>query len=305
MITSPAPIHVGGFFVFRGGDKMLVDKVIKSIPEWTNVDIEYLHRSGIEISNSQLRKFKRDFIKEMTDRLREAPVILVNETEDGPADRPLTDLRTINLPFKSFFIDANINTEDTQKSVGIFFTSDNISQVDNADFTVFIFMDAFPAVSIFLNKSKLPRMYILCNKTCENLNETGFITHGNIGRVCLKTERNASCGASVCSTIAIKLLIDVLHRFNDTEYEIVHIQEPARRKSTSPTESKKTYRNIIRLSKVKRVYGNRGGHGGTHASPTPHQRRGHYRHYKSGKVVWVRQANVGGKKPEKQTVYKL
>lgn len=284
---------------------MLVDKVIKSIPEWTNVDIEYLHRSGIEISNSQLRKFKREFIKEMTDRLREAPVILVNETEDGPADRPLTDLRTINLPFKSFFIDANINTEDTQKSVGIFFTSDNISQVDNADFTVFIFMDDFPSVSIFLNKSKLPRMYILCNKTCENLNETGFITHGNIGGVCLKTERNASCRFSICGTLFIKLLIDVLHRFNDTEYETVYVTEPAHQKrALSSGNTRKQSRNIIRLSKIKRVYDS-GERIGTHASPSPHQRRGHYRHYKSGKVVWVRQTNVGGKKPEKQTVYKL
>lgn len=284
---------------------MLIDKVIRAVPEWTNIDIKDLHKRGINIGNSQLRKYKRDFIKDMIGILREAPVILVSETEEGPVNKPLTDLRTIKLPFKSFFIEASIELENTKKSLGIFFTTDNISNVDNVDFTIFIFLDASKSISVFLNKEKLPRMYILCDKACKKLNETGFIDHGGIGKVCLKTERNASCGASVCSTIAIKLLIDVLHRFNDTEYEIVHIQEPARRKSTSPTESKKTYRNIIRLSKVKRVYGNRGGHGGTHASPTPHQRRGHYRHYKSGKVVWVRQANVGGKKPEKQTVYKL
>ena len=33
--------------------------------------------------------------------------------------------------------------------------------------------------------------------------------------------------------------------------------------------------------------------GGTHASPRQHERRGHYRHYKSGKVVWVEAHTVG------------
>jgi len=28
-------------------------------------------------------------------------------------------------------------------------------------------------------------------------------------------------------------------------------------------------------------------HGGTHASPVPHLRRGHQRHYQSGKVIWI------------------
>lgn len=32
--------------------------------------------------------------------------------------------------------------------------------------------------------------------------------------------------------------------------------------------------------------------GGTHASPIPHQRRAHQRHYKNGKVVWVKDCNV-------------
>ena len=36
--------------------------------------------------------------------------------------------------------------------------------------------------------------------------------------------------------------------------------------------------------------------GGTHASPRAHLRRGHFRHYKSGKVVWVEAHAVGDKK---------
>ena len=41
--------------------------------------------------------------------------------------------------------------------------------------------------------------------------------------------------------------------------------------------------------------------GGTHASPRLHDRRGHWRHMKSGKQVWVRQCKVGD--PSKGTVF--
>jgi hypothetical protein len=35
--------------------------------------------------------------------------------------------------------------------------------------------------------------------------------------------------------------------------------------------------------------------GGTHASPVTHLRRGHWRHYKSGKRSWVEAALINGK----------
>ena len=34
-------------------------------------------------------------------------------------------------------------------------------------------------------------------------------------------------------------------------------------------------------------------HGGTHASPRPHDRRGHRRHLSDGRAVWVRSCHVG------------
>lgn len=37
------------------------------------------------------------------------------------------------------------------------------------------------------------------------------------------------------------------------------------------------------------------GGGGTHAAPRWHIRRGHYRHLKSGKVIWINQMEVGEK----------
>lgn len=283
---------------------MLIDKIIKSIPKWTNVNIEHLHKKGFKITDNQLRKYRREFIDDMSHKLGEATVILIGEIEEESFDSTLTDLRSIKLPFKSFFIEAKVPMEDVVETLGIFCTSDNIADVDNADLTIFIFLNELPFVTVFLNKDKLPRMYILCAEPCNRLIETGFIHHGDIGKVCLKTERNAYCKLSMCSALCIKLLIDVLHRFNDVEYEVIRVSEPSERKYSSSTRKQKPGKNVIKLSKVKRIYSSDKSNR-THASPTPHQRRGHYRHYKSGKVVWINQTNVGGKKPEKQTVYKL
>lgn len=46
---------------------------------------------------------------------------------------------------------------------------------------------------------------------------------------------------------------------------------------------------------------------GHHASPVPHERRGHLRHYKNGKVVWVRNCKVNSnvKEKKKNPVYKI
>ena len=40
-------------------------------------------------------------------------------------------------------------------------------------------------------------------------------------------------------------------------------------------------------------HGRREGQGGTHASPRFHKRRGHFRHYRSGKVTWIHEMLVG------------
>ena len=37
--------------------------------------------------------------------------------------------------------------------------------------------------------------------------------------------------------------------------------------------------------------------GGTHASPRPHDRRGHPRHLKSGRTVWVRDCKINALLP--------
>ena len=44
---------------------------------------------------------------------------------------------------------------------------------------------------------------------------------------------------------------------------------------------------------------------GSHRSPRGSYVRGHYRHYKSGKVVWIEEYQKGTGKAEKGKTYKL
>lgn len=47
-------------------------------------------------------------------------------------------------------------------------------------------------------------------------------------------------------------------------------------------------KNSIRI----KIISNKNGRHQTHASPIPHERKGHYRHYKNGKVVWINSMRV-------------
>lgn len=50
---------------------------------------------------------------------------------------------------------------------------------------------------------------------------------------------------------------------------------------------------ITYLNRPHSEGGQRANDGGTHASPRPHDRRGHTRHIKSGREVWVRPSRIG------------
>lgn len=284
---------------------MLIDRIIASIPEWTNISAKDLQKMGVNIPLDFFRKYRREFIKFMTDNLKTAPIILADEGDYDLTDCTLADLKSLKLPFKKFFIEVHVDLGKGKEVAGIFLTSEDIVKLKNADLTVYTFIGNQLLTAVYLNIEKLPRMYILCSDPCNRLNETGFIGNDNMGNLCLKTERNASCMFALGSALFLRLLVAILHRFNDTDYEIIPVSSSKHHRSTYTSKKKNTDRNIIKLSKIKRVYSSDSEQKRTHASPSPHHRRGHYRHYKTGKVVWVQATYVGGKKPEKQTIYKL
>jgi hypothetical protein len=100
----------------------------------------------------------------------------------------------------------------------------------------------------------------------------------------------------------INIITDVLDKLNTPPVHItkesVKREYTNREKNRYINHSERSYIEIkdvvvdtIKSSDVKHK-------GGTHASPVEHLRRGHERHYKNGKVVWIDKhiVNPGGKK---------
>lgn len=79
------------------------------------------------------------------------------------------------------------------------------------------------------------------------------------------------------------------------ETEIIDQKPDDRQRKLRRMRGKKplfTYK-VITITGKRKV--SKEGKGGTHASPVTHLRRGHWRHYKSGKRAWVEAMVVNGK----------
>ena len=72
------------------------------------------------------------------------------------------------------------------------------------------------------------------------------------------------------------------------------VQATATRSKLPPTKSRPAYKLSYTMVQLPGVRSERKAHqGGTHASPRQHERRGHWRTYRSGKRVWVKNCVVG------------
>lgn len=80
-----------------------------------------------------------------------------------------------------------------------------------------------------------------------------------------------------------------------TESWTEYVEEPVRLNKKRVDKGKAPIReyHILHLGKKTKVSINSGG--GSHASPAFHLRRGHFRRYRDGRVVWVRDTTVGKK----------
>lgn len=108
-----------------------------------------------------------------------------------------------------------------------------------------------------------------------------------------------------CAAVAIQYLSQCPEHL--VEVRSIGTQQDAhlRRKAAKTAQKKPWLReglpSIILLDPTQaKAYGHRINRGGSHASPIPHQRRGHWRHlkadrFKSKRPVWVRPAWIGDK----------
>jgi len=85
----------------------------------------------------------------------------------------------------------------------------------------------------------------------------------------------------------------------------VHVNEPGKPRRSKgeriPRLGEQDHYIVMEKHEIAEAW-KRANHGGTHASPVPHLRRGHYKHLqaerykeKRGKLVWVRATHVNGK----------
>lgn len=176
------------------------------------------------------------------------------------------------------------------------------------------FEDVMNAGRIYVTKHNDPdilvRQNIYINKKCSLFsNEKDGIAHASFYE-----------GPTPEVLINLSRYILYMYATKNREEEELHLQQKEKGQR-NPYEIKNTHvqpiKNFekwhdlpeIRIIKYKGeevniTLKNLGGH---HASPVSHERRGHYRHLKSGKVVWVRECTVNPEKKveKKQTIYRI
>ena len=93
--------------------------------------------------------------------------------------------------------------------------------------------------------------------------------------------------------VMLYTLIAVILALADMSTE--YVDEPAKLNKKRLKNSKPPIQDYHILHLGKRLVKKSASHGGKHASPAMHNRRGHFRRYQSGKTTWVREATVGKK----------
>lgn len=92
----------------------------------------------------------------------------------------------------------------------------------------------------------------------------------------------------------LSVYMDFCMALAEYETEIVEREPDDRQRKLRRLRGKKplfTYK-VITITGKRKV--SESGKGGTHASPVTHLRRGHWRHYKSGKRTWIEAVMVNG-----------
>ena len=154
-----------------------------------------------------------------------------------------------------------------------------------------------------LNLDRLPRFYVGCPSRCDKFNST---KPGLLGSVqCMRTPNNADlCVIGKTVMTSIMFLVDVINFINKKpDYVIEEATTPPPLTRSGRTNSKPSNRYIY-INKSPILYVGQSKEKSKGNKKSPHERRGHYRYYKNGKVVWVKSSKVHGGKKE-QKIYRI
>jgi hypothetical protein len=309
---------------------MLYDEV-KKLTERAKLSAEHkfsvLHKTNA--SMKQISQTAKEAVQAQKQGINDAKVILIedNKTIFDEADKiHIEQFRDLKFPFDNFFIEFKVpspeqNNKDnltmglhvfSDSSIGL--RSDNIYNICLYSMKNNSTSDIIALMAI-LKLDALPRFYIGCpDKTkCDRIiNPTNL---GNLinAEVCQRTERTAEqCEVAKFLLYGIKIIIYVVNLINSKSKSLQGYKTQKAIK-TAQTEhnninniGKYIYIKVDKLKQFKAIkpLGDITAH---RKSPSAHTRRGHYRHLKTGRIVWVNMSYVGLKEQaaKHKKIYKI
>lgn len=218
-------------------------------------------------------------------------------------DVDISKLKDYKLPFNNFFIDIF----QDNKNMGI-----HVMQKVKNELEIFNYVGyedgTIVPLMLIVDLEMLPRFYLGCVTKCERYIPTQRIGSLLGKNMCMRTPRTAEfCPQGAMGRITIELVLLILQELNRQPKYIV--EDKATLPPSLTTLPKKQYKRnqsqqFIYLNKEIKVSTNQDKEERKGTPKSPHIRRGHYRHYKNGKVVWVRPTKVKEGK-NNQKFYKL
>lgn len=266
---------------------LFYNEVIQFIKSSINVPKDISVALPKNIRNNIQNEFKHSILEKM----KNSSVIVVNPE---CFDLNISDSNDLNilknnyLPFDNMFIE--LSNEDIKIGTHYYKMGESLEIMsfvqDNTGILPYLFI---------VSLDKLPRFYVGCPSQCDNritVNSNRFIRD----RYCLRTPRTAEfCDFGKLGMSVLTLLCFIVHQFNKST-EINYNKDKRKLKSPHPLSSTSisrinNYPKFIYIGRTKSLTheGDKKG-----IPKSPHNRRGHYRHYKNGKTIWVKPAKVKG-----------
>ena len=141
------------------------------------------------------------------------------------------------------------------------------------------------------------RTFSLSRTIPKDLSDSDVITYGEGWGGAISSKMNLDDFAAMelrNINQELSVYMDFCMALAEYETEIVEQEPDDKQRKLRRLRGKKplfTYK-VITITGKRKV--SKGSNGGTHASPVTHLRRGHWRHYKSGKRTWIEAMVVNG-----------
>ncbi len=277
------------------------------VKDFLNNKVHFPKEAENLFPREKLGYYKKNYKTEISDSINNTNVIVVDLDrcpDIDVADVDIIKLKDCKLPFDNFFIEL---VQDN-KNMGIHVIQKIKDEIEIFNYVGYEDGTIVPLM-IIVDLEMLPRFYIGCvSNKCERYVSTQRIG-GLLGKnMCMRTPRTAEfCPQGTMGRITIELVLLIIQELNrKPEYIVENKTTPL----PSPTTLvKKQYRRkqngqFIYLNKEIKVSANQDKEERKGTPKSPHIRRGHYRHYKNGKVVWIKPTKVRGGK-NKQKFYKI